>query len=580
MISLVSALLLGIQCASAYASAYASPRVTDTRKNISYNGFTRNGSDSFLNIPFGQDTGLNRFGSPKVFVPKAGTAFNNTMAGKSCPQPTGGDFTYNTVLQPGDISEDCLNLLVVRPTGIAPGTKLPVMVYIFGGSLFSGTAYQRVQTGEGLVSESVKNGLPVIYVAMNYRLSIFGFALSEPLRGEKSLNVGLRDQRLALDWVQENIALFGGDKDKVTIFGQSSGALSVTMQITAFGGAQKAPFQQAIIESTALEPTQTSNLTLSTFNTVAQMTGCSNGSDPQSVSTLTCLRGLSMESLLNTTIAQQATNTVGDTYLPTIDGDFLPEAPSALLAAGKFSKTPFMAGWTKDDATPFTSPTIQTTNDTLAYISNIYSGLTPATLSTILTLYPLPDFAANPTANLSAEFYRTAQIFRDILLTCPNFLLGAAMAKKISAENPPIYLFMQNQTIFRAKAGTASGLGVFHTSDLPYVFAQFADYNTTGYTVYPTPSDFALLERQSRSWTSFAWTGRPSVSGKKTLEGWNGSYDGWKGDIEGVRGTKVYTIGGENAGLSEIDRGAIAGQKLASRCAFLNSADVIRQLQY
>lgn len=124
MLFLNSALLLGAQCTLAYASS----QVTDTSNKVSYNGYTRNGSVSFLNIPYGQDTGLNRFGPPKPFVPAAGTVFNNRIAGKSCPQPTGGDFTYNTVLQPSDISEDCLNLLVVRPAGIAPWTKLPVMV--------------------------------------------------------------------------------------------------------------------------------------------------------------------------------------------------------------------------------------------------------------------------------------------------------------------------------------------------------------------------------------------------------------------------------------------------------------------
>lgn len=403
------------------------------------------------------------------------------------------------------------------------------------------------------------------------------------MRGEKSLNVGLRDQRLALNWVQDNIALFGGNKDKVTIFGQSSGALSVTLQITAFGGAQKAPFQQAIIESTALEPTQTSNLTLSTFNAVAQWTGCTNGSDPQSTSTLACLRGLSMESLLNTTLAQQAStanDNDGDTYLPTIDGDFIPEAPSALLAAGKFNQIPFIAGWTKDDAAPFTSTEIKTAADTLAYISNIYTALKPTTLTSILALYPVSDFVANPTAALSAEFYRTAQIFRDILLTCPNFLLGAAMAKKMNSKTPPIYLFMQNQTILDSYAGGAKGLGIVHTSDLPYVFGQFGDYNTTGYTVNPSASDYALHEAQSRSWSTFAHTGSPSLFGKTTLKGWTGSYNGWTGDVEGISGAKVYTIGGENAGLSAVDAGAIAGQKLASRCAFLNSADVVKQLEY
>lgn len=139
---------------------------------------------------------------------------------------------------------------------------------------------------------------------------------------------------------------------------------------------------------------------------------------------------------------------------------------------------------------------------------------------------------------------------------------------------------MQNQTILSSYAGGASGLGIIHTSDLPYVFGQFEDYNTTGWTVYPTASDYTLHERQSRSWSTFAYTGRPGLVGKRTLEGWTGSFDGWSGDVEGVAGTKVYTIGGGNAGLSAVDAGAIAAQKLGSRCAFLNSADVVKQLEY
>jgi len=106
----------------------AKPLVVDTNKNISYVGYTRNGSESFLNIPYGQDTGLNRFGPPKTLVPTAGTVFNNTVSGKACPQTTGGHFKYNTILQPSDISENCLNLKVVRPSGLKNGAKLPVMV--------------------------------------------------------------------------------------------------------------------------------------------------------------------------------------------------------------------------------------------------------------------------------------------------------------------------------------------------------------------------------------------------------------------------------------------------------------------
>lgn len=422
------------------------------------------------------------------------------------------------------------------------------------------------------------------------------------MRGEKSLNVGLRDQRLALEWVQENIALFGGDPNRVTIFGQSSGALSVTLQILAYGGTEKAPFHQAIIESTALEPTMTSDLTLNTFNAVAEWTGCTNGSDPQSKMTLDCLRSLSMESLLNTTLAQQdstSSQNDGDTYLPTVDGDFIPAASSALLAAGNFTQVPFIAGWTKDDAAPFTNITIQTAADTSAFISNMYTALTPDTLSTLLSLYPVSDFTANPTANLSAEFYRSAEIFRDVLLTCPNFLLGAAMAKKMesslaknstlsntsnSSSTPPIFIYMQNQTILGNASGSTYGLGIVHTSELPYVFGGFGLYNTSASTVYPTASDYELNRAQSRSWSTFANVGRPSLDGKTTLQGWQGSYDSWDGDVEGVVGTKIYVIGGAEGGLSALDgvesKEAVAAEKLGERCGFLNKPEVVLQLQY
>lgn len=111
-----------------YTTISATPVVVDTVKDVSYMGYNRNGSDSFLNIPFGQDTGFNRFGPPVAFVPAAGTVFNNTEIGKACPQTTGGDFTYNTILSPGGISEDCLNLKVVRPEFANETSKLPVMV--------------------------------------------------------------------------------------------------------------------------------------------------------------------------------------------------------------------------------------------------------------------------------------------------------------------------------------------------------------------------------------------------------------------------------------------------------------------
>lgn len=123
--------------------------------------------------------------------------------------------------------------------------------------------------------------------------------------------------------------------------------LSVTTQILAYGGSQKAPFHRAICESTALEPGITANLTLDSFNGVAWGTGCVRG-DPQSLETLECLRSLPMETLLNITLTQADSNSSinnGDVYLPIVDGDFLPAAPSELIRTGRFTPVPFIGGW-------------------------------------------------------------------------------------------------------------------------------------------------------------------------------------------------------------------------------------------
>jgi len=128
MRSLTASLLF----ATVLAGANAIPLVYDIKHNVTYNGYTQNGADSFLNIPFGQNTGgANRFTSPKAFLPTKGEKLNNTAAGPVCPQPATAGFPYNS--NATNISEDCLNLKVVRPSFATKDSKLPVMAYIYGG---------------------------------------------------------------------------------------------------------------------------------------------------------------------------------------------------------------------------------------------------------------------------------------------------------------------------------------------------------------------------------------------------------------------------------------------------------------
>lgn len=457
--------------------------------------------------------------------------------------------------------------------------------------MWNGNINERTNEPDGLIVQSVANGLPVVYVAMNYRLNIFGFALNDALNSTDSLNIGLKDQRLALEWVQQNIDYFGGDPDQVTIFGQSSGALAVTLQVLAYGGTRPAPFNGALIESTALEPNMTSTLTRDTFTDVAVLAGCADDGDAQSATTIACLRSLTLDELWNATLTNYnslAAFSDGDIWLPNIDGNFIPAAPSDLVRTGNFTQMPIVVGWTRNDATLFTSSAIETDADTRDFVGSYYPFLTSANFETLMDLYPASDFAANTTANLSAEFYRSAEIFRDILLTCPSFYFGHAMAEKYyntsSNSSIPVYIYEQNQTILSAYLDSSDtpGLGVIHTSELAYVFGNFTPYEWSwaANVTIPSESDYELLRQQSRSWSTFATLGKPSVASKDTLQGWNSAYS--VGD--GMMDADIYVVGGPAPGMSALEGSEanpdVAAQKLRERCGFLNREDIVKELKF
>lgn len=124
------------------------------------------------------------------------------------------------------IGEDCLTLNIQRPAGLSPDAKLPVFLWIFGGAFEMSSAAASLD-GIKLVNHSIAQNQPIIFVAPNYRLNSFGFLPGAQVAADPStsVNAGLMDQRLAMEWVHNNIADFGGDPTKVTIAGESSGTL-------------------------------------------------------------------------------------------------------------------------------------------------------------------------------------------------------------------------------------------------------------------------------------------------------------------------------------------------------------------
>lgn len=349
------------------------------------------------------------------------------------------------------------------------------------------------------------------------------------------------------------------------------------MQLMAYGGSKPIAFQQAICESQTLEPGITGNFTTDAMQLLVDYLGC-NTTGLDSEQTVTCMRGFDKDTLMDASLATYIGDTahnIGDIWLPAVDGDFLPAAPSELIREGRFANVTTLIGWTEDDVSYLTEPSIKTANDTRDFFLSYTPGLTPANVDTLLSLYPVSDFQADAAADLSAEFYRTARIFRDILMTCPPLWYGA----QIAAGGSQVYHYAWNQSLLDPILGYVGfpGMGVVHTSELGYVFGNLSHYDVHGYPFSPGESDHALLRRGSRSWSSFVSTGKPSVDGRETFQGFGPAF-------EEPGQTYIFVAGGPDEGLSAVDgpdaSPALAREKLRERCEFITSSEMIEQLRF
>jgi len=220
----------------------AVPEVVETASG-KLAGARKNGISRFKGIPFAKPpAGHLRWRAPQPLEPWAGVR-DATRFGFVCPQaPTQLETLMGLTV--GEPSEDCLYLNVWTPA--CDGAKRPVMVWFHGGAFVIGAGSQGVYNGKHLAAHDV------VVVTANYRLGAFGFLnLRDATDGRApgTGSEGLADQIMALQWVHDNIAAFGGDPDNVTIFGESAGAMSVSALLTA--KTARGLFHKAIAQSGA-----------------------------------------------------------------------------------------------------------------------------------------------------------------------------------------------------------------------------------------------------------------------------------------------------------------------------------------
>ena len=302
--------------------------------NGTFVGTEENGVASWLGIPFAKPpVGVRRFKAPE-YVDESDRVFEARYYGKRCyGQSEGGDYIQTLA------SEDCLNLNIWVNTDDKTEKK-PVMVWIHGGAYVDGSGCQACYSGANLVQAHSD----IIMVNINYRLNMYGFMDFSSVPGGENFKTapcnGLLDQAMALRWVHENIAAFGGDPDNVTIFGQSAGGGSVSILPVMKEANQY--FQKVIAQSgsTTLAFPVGCEAAQGKTKALLEYTGCKTMDD---------IMALSEESLQKAYV-----EAVGKfTSCPYYGTEVLPEAPIELYKKGYAKHISIMAGSTADEARLF-----------------------------------------------------------------------------------------------------------------------------------------------------------------------------------------------------------------------------------
>jgi len=444
------------------------------------------GIDTFNGIPFAlPPTGDLRLRPPQPITKPYGS-FSATGNPKACPQfLSGPDLTDLPISVVGlllqtpllqtiiNYGEDCLNLNVQRPSGTTASSNLPVVVYIFGGGFELG--WSSMYNGNNLIAKSVMLGKPIMFVAMNYRVGGFGFLAGSDLAAEGSTNLGLRDQRLALQWVQDNIAAFGGDPTKVTIWGESAGAISVFDHTVINGGDNtykgKPMFRAAIMDSGSVIPADpvTAPQAQQIYQDVLNTAGCASAADR-----LACLRSKDFDTFLKATSSAPGIfsyRSLDLSYLPRPDpgSNFFSVSPEISIFNKQFTKVPVIIGDQEDEGTLFSLSTYNVTSNAklIDYLSTFFTSNPNARYDVTNLVSNYPDdlgisgspFGTGLLYNLYPQYKRLAAIFGDVVFTLARRVYLTNIATQV-----PCWSYLASYL-----KGTPV-LGTFHGSDILYAF--------------------------------------------------------------------------------------------------------------
>ncbi|XP_043937867.1 fatty acyl-CoA hydrolase precursor, medium chain-like [Protopterus annectens] len=458
---------------------------------------------AYLSIPFAKPpVGPLRFSPPQQPEPWNGVRDASNSHPPMCIQDKnnlGALFKQIKIAMPPlGLAEDCLYLNVYSPVAPSETASLPVMVFIHGGALMAGGAF--LTDGSPLAAYG-----NVVIVIIQYRLGILGFFSTgdEHARG----NWGFLDQVAALQWVQENIRSFGGDPESVTIFGESAGGFSVSMQLLS--PLSKDLFHKAISESgTAFLP--------GLFNINPQpiakiIANASNCDTLTSASMVECMRMRTEEEILNATFAVQH---VGVPVV--VDGIFLTKTPEEVLLARDFSDVPYLLGVNNHEG-GWTIPFMMLP-------PGWQDGLDRTTVNYLTEYFSMTEGAGKELAPLiQEEYYKDIEdpiMLRNLFLELIGDTFMVVPTVRIANHHRdagnPVYLYeFQHRPIFYGDS-KPDFVKSDHGDELWFVWGSA--FSTTEISLHEntTEAEKTLSKTVMKYWTNFAYTGSPN--GKGLLE--------------------------------------------------------------
>lgn len=379
----------------------------------------------------------------------------------------------------GNVGEDCLYLNIWTPAK-SSNERVPVLVWIYGGGFAGGSTSTPTHNGEHLARKGV------VLVSINYRVGALGFLAHPELSAESphkvSGNYGLLDQIAGLQWVQKNIAKFGGDPDRVTIFGESAGGIAVSMLCAS--PEAKGLFHGAISQSGgSFGPTRPTTYPGENMRTLAQAEQAGVAfAQRAGVDSIAALRALPPDKIPG--------GFGSGAGWPIVDGRVIPDDQHKLYEDGKYNDVAILVGYNSDEGLSFSRE--RTPAEFIANVEKRYGPFAEK----LLKAYPVGTDSVPKTAR---------DLMRDAAFGWQTWAWARLQARTGKSK---VFFYYFDQHPKRDAESQQADHGMPHGVDVPYVF-QTLDRNDTKLT----PDDFAISETVATYWTNFAKRGDPNGPG-------------------------------------------------------------------